>query len=254
MQFITRTTAAGIAINAWFLLGFVETLLRHPELRREVPFVTRLISEQKAEKVFRAARMVLGGENFTLAEFLHRCDRLMALSMLRVLREADLVFPEHDSTFKWDETQRADHDAALLADNITIDSVRAAVMDARLACVSDMLALGVDVNKFIAVFHLDDGTLNELDTDDAAETDATKLMPPTSAELISLLGVRVLRAFRLTRSVAVSACGNCNDRACCTASICLRSCARACVRPRSRHSVSNRRTISRPFRRPTHPC
>ena len=55
-------------MNAWFLLAFINFLAQHDDLRKEIPFVTRLLTEQSAEKVFRAVRAVLGGENFRLRD------------------------------------------------------------------------------------------------------------------------------------------------------------------------------------------
>lgn len=81
-QFITRTAAAGVSFNAWFLFGFVHTLIVN-DLRRSIPFAPRQLTEQEAEKIFRAARAVLGGENFTFADFLRRCDYLMAHGILK---------------------------------------------------------------------------------------------------------------------------------------------------------------------------
>jgi nicotinic acid phosphoribosyltransferase len=197
VQFITRTAAAGIAMNAWFLLGFVHTLLQHPELRSEVPFNTRLLTEQKAEKVFRAARAVLGSENFTLADFFRRCDRFTALSILRVLHEGDFVSPEHESAFKWDESHPSDTAAKLLPDSVTMEAVRCAIMDARLAAASDALSVGIDVNKFKAVFNLDDGTLDELDKDelDESKNDARgELTLPPPAEAVQICSAVLVRS------------------------------------------------------------
>src|SRR5687768_16082484 len=53
-QFITRTAAAGISINARFLLGFVHILIKYPALRDRILFNTRLLTEQAAERLFRA--------------------------------------------------------------------------------------------------------------------------------------------------------------------------------------------------------
>lgn len=185
-QFITRTAAAGISINAWFLLGFVHTLIKHPALRNRIPFNTRLLSEQAAERLFRAVRAVLGGENFTLSDFFRRCDRVVAYSILRVLHE-DFIFPEHSSSWKWDETQKSDMHTGPLSAAITEEAVITAIMDAKLQCISDMLAVGVDVNKFKAIYHLDDGTLNELDEDEDLSGVHEDVTVPAPAEAVQIV-------------------------------------------------------------------
>lgn len=182
-QFITRPAATGIAINAWFLLGHLHFLVTSRELN--IPFNTRLLTEQAAEKVFRAARAVLGGENFTLPEFFRRCDRFMALAVLRQLHRHDFVFHEHDSSWKWDERHRSDHHAGPLPDSFMMEEVLCGITDAKLACVADMLQLNVDVNKFKAVYSLDEGTLKELDKDEADAGDVADeedYAPPPAAE------------------------------------------------------------------------
>src|SRR6185312_15364259 len=186
-QFITRPAAAGIAVNAWFLLGHVHFLVNNPELG--IPFNTRLLTEQAAEKVFRAARAVLGGENFTLAEFFRRCDRLTALAILRVLHAGDFGFPEHDTKWKWDERRKSDDKAVPLPAEFSMTDACSAVMSAKLLCINDMGRVGVDVHRFTKVYHLDDGTLDSLDPDEVDKGD--ELVPPPRAEAVEILAVRV---------------------------------------------------------------
>jgi hypothetical protein len=185
-KFITRPAAAGIAINAWFLLGHVHFLVNNPELG--IPFNPRLLTEQAAEKVFRATRAVLGGENFTLAEFFRRCDRLTALAILRVLHESDFAFPEHDTKWKWDERRKSDDKAGPLAAEFSMTDARSAIMSAKLLCINDMARLGVDVHRFTKIYHLDDGTLDSLDPDEADKGD--EVVPPPRTEAVSILVVR----------------------------------------------------------------
>jgi hypothetical protein len=185
-KFITRPAAAGIAINAWFLLGHVHFLVNNPELG--IPFNPRLLTEQAAEKVFRAARAVLGGENFTLAEFFRRCDRLTALAILRVLHESDFAFPEHDTKWKWDERRSSDDNAGPLAPEFSMTDARSAIMSAKLLCINDMARLGVDVHRFTKIYHLDDGTLDSLEPDEADKAD--EFVPPPRTEAVNILVVR----------------------------------------------------------------
>lgn len=185
MQFITRPAAIGIALNAWFLLAFVYLLCQFPDLRKTIPFVTRLLTEQGAEKVFRALRAVLGGENFTLSDFFRRFDRVMALAILRAIHEGvNLRFPDHECSFRWDETQPADAKAGLLPDSVTMDKVTTAILRAKNSVVKDMLTLGLDVAKLPRIDHLDvAGALADVDGDDdsPAPTDLV-VAAPTDAD------------------------------------------------------------------------
>lgn len=148
-----------------------------------------MLTEQAAERLFRAVRAVLGGENFTLSDFFRRCDRVVAYSILRVLHE-DFVFPEHASSWKWDEAQRSDLHAGPLPATITPNAVISAIMDAKLQCISDTLAVGVDVNKFKSIYHLDDGTLDELDEDEELSEVHEDITVPPPAEAVQIVTVR----------------------------------------------------------------
>lgn len=170
-QFITSTAAAGISFNAWFLLSYLHLLIHNPLLRSKLPFNTRLFTEQPAERMFRAVRAVMGGENFTLAEFFRRCDRSTALMMLRVIHEQDLAFPSHDSSWKWDEKQATDKLSQQLPDGITMADAVAAIKAAKASCIADMRTVGVDVSKFTEVFHFDLGALDDLEKDNADVAD-----------------------------------------------------------------------------------
>ena len=189
MKFITRTAAAGISFNAWFLLAFLHTLAQSEDLRVLIPFATRLLTEQAAEKIFRAVRAVLGGENFTVADFFRRCDRFMAYNILRALHDGiDFVFPEHESTWKWDETVTSDKADHSLPASVTTAGAIGAIMSAKLACIADMLAVHVDVNKFKAILHLDvDSNLDELEQDEDEEHNkaASDISVAPAAELHS---------------------------------------------------------------------
>jgi len=184
MQFITRTAAIGIALNAWFLLGLVHMLAQHPDLRNTIPFITRLLTEQGAEKVFRAMRAVLGGENFTLSDFFRRYDRVMALSILRAVHEGiNLRFPDHECSFRWDETQPADTTAGALPACITMAEVIAAIARAKASLLADAFKVGIDVAKLPRIYHLDlDVNVDDLDADDTAPalTDVTVAAPTDS--------------------------------------------------------------------------
>lgn len=90
-QCLTRTAAVGIALNAWYLLAYTG-LLCTDDLRATIPYAPRFLTEQAAEKVFRAVRAVFGGENFTLADFFRRFYRFMALGILRATHEGELAF------------------------------------------------------------------------------------------------------------------------------------------------------------------
>jgi hypothetical protein len=189
MQFITRTAAAGISFNAWFLFAFLHTLAQSEDLRVLIPFATRLLTEQAAEKIFRAARAVLGGENFTLADFFRRCDRFMAYNILRAQHDGvDFVFPEHESTWKWDEMVTSDKADHSLPASVTTAGAIGAIMNAKLACIADTLSVGIDVHKFKAVLHLDvDGNLDELEQDEDEDQNkaASDVFVAPAAELHS---------------------------------------------------------------------
>ena len=205
-QFITRTGAAGIAFNAWFLLSYVCTLISNDKLRKAVPFTTRVLTEQEAEKIFRAIRGVLGGENFTLTDFMRRCDHFTAHSILRALHEGvDFFYAAHDKAFRWDEILKCDKDAQPLPDDVTLSRVIVAIRDAKLACIADMLAINIDINSFKSVRHLDvDGHLEELEKDDddlaisasaaaaqaPSEADATAQQEQIRAEMEAIAEVR----------------------------------------------------------------
>lgn len=168
MQFITRTAAAGISFNAWFLFAFLHVLAQSEHLRAAIPFATRLLTEQAAEKIFRAVRAVLGGENFTLADFFRRCDRFMAYNILRALHDGvDFVFPEHDSAWKWDESVASDKEVHSLPASATTAAAIGAITSAKLSCIADLLAVDIDVHKFESILHLDvDVNLEELEPDE----------------------------------------------------------------------------------------
>lgn len=170
-QYITRTAAAGVCFNAWFLLAFTTVLTRDPDLRTSIPYVTRLLTEQAAEKIFRGARATLGGENFTVAEFFRRCDRVMAHSALRAMHEGEhFVYPDHDSAFRWDEYLRFDTRAKSLPAHVTADTLCMAMRDAKLACVADLLTVGVDVTKLGTICDLGGGQhVDELDQEEIEE-------------------------------------------------------------------------------------
>ncbi len=111
-------------------------------------------------------RTVLGGENFTLAEFFRRFDRITALAMLKVIHEDDFAFPAHKSTWKWDEIRRADQRAGFLPPGTTMEPVLRAIMSAKLAAIKDMSVVSVHVNKLPKIYPLDGSVLDELDADD----------------------------------------------------------------------------------------
>ena len=185
-KFITRTAAVGASLNAWFLLAFIDFLTQHDDLRKEIPFVTRLLTEQSAEKVFRALRAVLGGENFTLGDFFRRSDRIAALSTLRALYEGvDFDFPREEAEFRWDETLASDKAARPLADSISTSSATAVIGAGKLAVVADTLALGIDVHKLGAIHHFDEnGTEEELDEEE--EQPPAEFTLPDSSEIAAI--------------------------------------------------------------------
>lgn len=188
MKFVTRTAAIGASLNAWFLLAFIHFLAQHDDLRKEIPFITRLLTEQAAEKVFRAVRAVLGGENFTLAEFFRRCDRIAALSILRALHEGiDFDFPECKSAFRWDEALASDKAAHPLPDSAST-SLTAAIKAAKLAVIADMLALGVDVYKLGSSHHHFDanGAEEELDDDKEEQQQPAEFSLPDTSETAAI--------------------------------------------------------------------
>lgn len=174
MQFVTRTAAAGVSFNAWFLLAFVDLLIRNNKLRSAIPFNPRFLTEQPAEKIFRATRATLGGENFTLAQFFQRCDHFMAHNILRAEHEGvDFVYPDHDAAFRWDEILKYDSCIGVLADTTSLDSITAAIKAAKDACVSHSQAVGIDVEKIKEILHLDvNANLKEMD-EDSDETEVT---------------------------------------------------------------------------------
>jgi hypothetical protein len=234
-QFLTRPAATGIAINAWFLLGHLHLLVTNRHLN--IPFNPRLLTEQAAEKVFRAARAVLGGENFTLSDFFHRCDRLLALAVLRQLRRLNFAFPEHDSSWKWDERHKSDELAGALPDSFTMDEALCGITDAKLACVVDMLQLNVDVNKFKAVYALDEGTLKELEKDEPGEPDEQVVAPPAGeAEAIV-----VVRTFATRRTLTLSQ-AHLSERASTVPAAAPTSAPEAAVRARLCRTLSDRFT------------
>ena len=182
MKFVTHTAAVGASLNAWFLLAFIHFLAQHDDLRKEIPFVTRLLTEQSAEKVFRAVRAVLGGENFTLGEFFRRCDRIAALGILRALHEnVDFDFPREEAEFRWDETLASDKTARPLADSISTSSATVAIGAGKLTVIADMLALGIDVHTFGVIRHFDkNGTEEELDHEEEQPPPAEFTLPDSS--------------------------------------------------------------------------
>lgn len=194
-RFITRSAAAGIAINAWYLLGLMHTLVKNPALRERLPFNPRMFTEQAAEHLFRSVRAVLGGENFTLGDFLRRCDRVLAYAMLRVLHNGDFKFPEHAWSWKWDETQKSDLCAAPLPSSITESSLTCAVMEAKWACICDMLTVDIDVAKLTDVHNFDTGVLDELEEDDELQQEAHDAQPavvaPPAPEAVQIVAVQM---------------------------------------------------------------
>lgn len=160
-----------MCFNAWFLLAFTTVLIRDPELRESIPYTTRLLTEQAAEKIFRGARATLGGENFTVAEFFRRCDRVMAHSALRAIHEGEhFIYPDHDSAFRWDDILRFDSHAKPLSAHVTTDTLCVAMLDAKLACVADLLQVGVDVSKLGPICDLGGGQqVDELDKEETEE-------------------------------------------------------------------------------------
>ena len=169
----------------------MHTLVKNPALRERLPFNPRMFTEQAAEHLFRAVRAVLGGENFTSSDFLRRCDRVLAYAMLRVLRDGDFIFPEHASSFKWDETQKSDLHAAPLAASVSESDLISAITEAKLECIVDMLALNVDVNKFTDVHNFDTGVLDELEEDDELRGGAQQqlMAAPPASEAVQLVAV-----------------------------------------------------------------
>jgi hypothetical protein len=167
-QFITRTAAAGVSFNAWFLFGFVYTLITNDELRRSIPFAPRQLTEQEAEKIFRAARAVLGGENFTFADFLRRCDHLIAHGILKTQHGGvDFVYPEPDKAWKWDEKLASDRKATPLPDAITLAALLQAVQTAQARAVAALGKVGIDVASVATVRHLTaDNHVNEMDNEE----------------------------------------------------------------------------------------
>ena len=134
-----------------------------------VPYLPRLLTEQAAEKIFRAARATLGGENFTIADFFHRCDRVMAHNTLRATHEgAHFCYPPSESAFRWDEILRFDSAAEPLPSSVTTESLSVAILDAKLACIADLLAVGVDVHTLGPIHDFTSSVmLDELDGDDS---------------------------------------------------------------------------------------
>lgn len=99
---------------------------------------------------------------------MRRCDHFTAHSILRALHEGvDFSYAAHDKAFRWDEILKCDKDSQPLPDDVTLAHVIVAIRDAKLACIADMLAVGIDVNSFKSVRHLDvDSHLEELEKDD----------------------------------------------------------------------------------------
>jgi len=137
---------------------------------------------------------VLGGENFTLESFFHRCDRLTALAVLRVLRRSEFTFPQHDSSWKWDERCKGDQADAPLPDSFDMSTISLGMLDGQLAAAADMLWLGVDVHKFKAVYAFDEGALKELDSEEVDEGE--RVVPPPPKEAVQLVSVRAAQQLR----------------------------------------------------------
>lgn len=186
-QFTTRTAATGISFNAWFLFGFVYTLITNDDLRRNVPFAPRQLTEQEAEKVFRAARAILGGENFTLTDFMRRCNHLVAHGILKARHNGvDFVYPEPASAWKWDERMASDS-AARLPDTITIEELLAAVKSARAIAIEELRQVGIDVDTFVSVRHLDvDNHADELDVEAEEDQQSGPAVQATEGEMKQL--------------------------------------------------------------------
>lgn len=167
-HFVTRTAAAGVCFNAHYLLAFTHTLLQYPDLRMDVPYLPRLLTEQAAEKIFRAARATLGGENFTIADFFNRCDRVTAHYTLRATHEGThFRYPLSESAFRWDEILTYDDAVYALPMTVTAESLSTAILDAKLACIVDMLRVGVDVHTLGPIHDFTStALLDELDLDD----------------------------------------------------------------------------------------
>lgn len=154
-QFTTRTAAAGVAFNAHFLVGLVYTLATNVDLRHNVPFAPRQLTEQEAEKIFRAARAVLGGENFTLADFLRRCNHLMAHGILKAQHSGvDFVYPACEKAWRWDETLASDRTTAPLPDAVTVALLLEALRRAQMRAECELRKVGVDVQSFTDIRHV----------------------------------------------------------------------------------------------------
>ena len=184
-QFITRTAAAGISFNAWFLLGFMCTLITNDELRRSTPFAPRQLNEQEAEKIFRSVRAVLGGENFTLADFLRRCNDFTAHAIIKARHSGvDFVYPQMDKAWRWDEKQVTDRAVSFLPATLTLEDLCLAIESAQKMCVKELSDLGIDVAAFDAVLHLDcsGSDLAELDELDEEQPSVNAAAPTAAPE------------------------------------------------------------------------
>lgn len=151
-----------------------------------------MLTEQSAERIFRALRAVLGGENFTLSEFFQRCDRITAYAMLRVLYEDTFAFPEHKSSWKWDETQFSDLCASTLPSSVTEAAVIEAINEAKRLCVEDMKLLGIEVHELKCIYSLDTTSTHEheLDEDDDLSGLPEAIAVPIAAEAVQIVVVR----------------------------------------------------------------
>ena len=186
-QCLTRTAAVGIALNAWYLLAYTG-LLCTDDLRATIPYAPRFLTEQAAEKVFRAVRAVLGGENFTLADFFRRFDRFMALGILRATHEGELAFPDHGCAYRWDETRPTDFSESRLPAGLTTTSLTTAVGAAKLAAIADLLAVGINVHR-LRIHHLD---VPAADKDaPLADLDDEPLVPPSEGVTFPIPSRRV---------------------------------------------------------------
>lgn len=184
-QFITRTAAAGISFNAWFLLGFMCTLITNDELRRSTPFAPRQLNEQEAEKIFRSVRAVLGGENFTLADFLRRCNDFTAHAIIKARHSGvDFVYPHADKAWRWDEKLASDRAVSFLSATLTLEDMCQAIESAQKMCVKELSDLGIDVAAFNDILHLDcsGSDLAELDELDEEQPSVNASAPTAAPE------------------------------------------------------------------------
>jgi hypothetical protein len=93
---------------------------------------------------------------------------LTALAILRALHEGvDMVFPEHDSAFRFDEAHASDKTAGPLPDTVTPAAINGAIMAAKMDAIVRLHKVGVRVHDLKKIYHLggDTDKLNDLAAD-----------------------------------------------------------------------------------------